>query len=486
MSSVSDNTQQEPHDPRSETHEPGSVMSAPLRMVTVGLLLSVGIVAFDGLGVTTALPRIADELDGLGTYGWAVSALMLASVVGTVIGGYIADRRGPKAPYIVGFIVFIVGLVLSATATTWTLFLLGRVVQGLGVGAIMSMAYVFVAIVYPQCLQARALALLSGAWIAPALIGPVASSALAEFSSWRILFVILVPLVLVAGIVTLRGLPPLGTGNARADNKLLHQLAFSTGLAIGSAVLLAGLEQDNPAVIAAMVFFGAAVMLISLRQVTPKGTLTVRRGVPAGIVTRATLSVSFFGIETFLPLAMTELRGASLMVAGLALAAGALVWVGGSMAQSRHEMRKGPATRRRDTVLGVVTMAVGITVISVTLLSDSTPIYLAIIGWIIGGFGMGVAYNASTTETFSETEPEAIGEMSGTIQMAQTLGTAVIAGAGTAVISAARASSGGLETGMTAIFTVTAFFALATIPAALRIRRHNTDPLTSGTEKAEP
>lgn len=483
---MSDSTHQDSPGTTLEATEPGSVMAPPLRMVTIGLLLSVGIVAFDGLGVTTALPRIADELGGLGTYGWAVSALMLASVVGTVIGGYIADRRGPKAPYIVGFIVFIVGLVLSATATTWTLFLLGRVVQGLGVGAIMSMAYVFVAIVYPQALQARALALLSGAWTVPALVGPMASSALAEFASWRILFLILVPLVLFAGTVTLRGLPPLGTGNARASNNVVRQLVFSIGLAIGSAVLLAGLEQDNPAVVAAMVLLGAVVMILTLRQVTPEGTLSVRRGVPAGIVARATLSVSFFGIETFLPLAMTELRGASLMVAGLGLAAGALVWVGGSMAQSRHEMRKGPATRRRDTVLGLVTLAVGITTIAVTLLSDSIPIYIAIIGWIIGGFGMGLAYNASTTETFSEAEPEAIGEMSGTIQMAQTLGTAVIAGTGTALISATQASSGGLTTGMTAIFAVTALFALAAIPAALRIRRHAPGTPTPGTDRAEP
>ncbi|MFT3968893.1 MAG: hypothetical protein QM695_01080 [Micropruina sp.] len=63
-------------------------------MVTIGLLVSVGIVAFDGLGVTTALPRIATELDGLGTYGWAVSALMLASVVA----GLIADRASPTSP----------------------------------------------------------------------------------------------------------------------------------------------------------------------------------------------------------------------------------------------------------------------------------------------------------------------------------------------------------------------------------------------------
>lgn len=73
-------------DGRTEPTEPTSVLAPSLRWLTIGMLVSVGIVAFDGLGVTTALPRIASELDGLTTYGWAISALMLASVVGTVIG----------------------------------------------------------------------------------------------------------------------------------------------------------------------------------------------------------------------------------------------------------------------------------------------------------------------------------------------------------------------------------------------------------------
>lgn len=141
---------------------PSGVFAPPLRLLTIGLLVSVGIVAFDGLGVTTAMPQIASDLGGMSTYGWAVSALMLVSVVGTVVGGYLADRTGPRRPYLAGLVVFIAGLLISATAPSWPIFLLGRAVQGLGVGAVMSMAYAVVAIAFPQRLQARALALLSG------------------------------------------------------------------------------------------------------------------------------------------------------------------------------------------------------------------------------------------------------------------------------------------------------------------------------------
>lgn len=450
--------------PPASPSEPGSVLAPSLRLVTIGLLVSVGIVAFDGLGVTTALPRIAGELDGLPTYGWAVSALMLASVIGTVVAGHLADRHGPRTPYVAGFVIFVAGLLVSATATSWPLFLLGRVVQGLGVGAILSMAYVFVALVYPASLQARALALISGAWTVPALVGPLASSALVEVATWRVLFSGLMPIVLIAGLITLRGLPRLGANSESERSSLSKQLVFSIGLAVSTGVLLAGLEQRGLTALICMVILGVVVMILSLRQVTPAGTLIARRGVPAGIATRAVLSLAFFGIEVFLPLAMTELRGASIMVAGLGVAAGALVWVAGSMAQSRHEQRRGTRTRRKDAILGLVTLAVGIAVIAATLLGDVLPVFVAVIGWAIGGFGMGLAYNATTAATFSETDPRAFGEMSGTIQMAQTLGTAVIAAVGTAFLSTTT-----LTVGLAAIFSTTALLALVAIPLALRI-----------------
>jgi MFS family permease len=447
--------------------EPTGVFAPPLRLLTLGLLVSVGIVAFDGLGVTTALPRIASDLDGMSTYGWAVSALMLASVVGTVVGGYAADRTGPRRPYVVGLAVFVIGLLVSATAPSWPLFLLGRAVQGLGVGAVMSMAYVVVAIAFPQKLQARALALLSGAWTVPALVGPMVSGVLTETASWRLLFLGLVPLVLVVAVITVPGVPTQHTPTARRPG-VSRNLVFSIGLAVSAGVLLAGLEQRNLPALLVMVALGAAVILWTLREVTPAGTLRARRGVPAGIATRLVLSMAFFGIETFLPLAMTGLRGASTLVAGAGVAAGALVWVGGSLLQSRREMRQGTDTRRGDSVAGLAILAVGIAVIAVTLLGETLPVGVAVVGWMVGGFGMGLAYNASTAETFSETSEDASGQMSGTIQMAQTLGTALVAGIGTAVIGGAGGGAE-LQVPMTGVFVLTGACALVAVPLAMRV-----------------
>ena len=64
---------------------------------TVGLLLTVAGVAFEALAVTTAMPATFYDLDGMAFYGWAFSAFGLTNLIGVVIAGDVADRRGPAA-----------------------------------------------------------------------------------------------------------------------------------------------------------------------------------------------------------------------------------------------------------------------------------------------------------------------------------------------------------------------------------------------------
>lgn len=101
-------------------------------------------VAFESLGVPTVLPGIAEDLDGLGAYGWGLSVLMLANIVGTVLAGRAADRRGSWRPMALGMLVFAAGCAVAGAAPSWLPFLVGRFGQGLGVGAVMSMAYTMI------------------------------------------------------------------------------------------------------------------------------------------------------------------------------------------------------------------------------------------------------------------------------------------------------------------------------------------------------
>ncbi|WP_267283508.1 MFS transporter [Amycolatopsis methanolica] len=254
----------------------------------------------------------------------------------------------------------------------------------------MAMAYTLIGLVYPERLHASMFALLSSAWTIPSLAGPVVAAAVASSAGWRWVFLAMIPLAGVAGWCTLPGLARPAATTLRSSR--WRPLVSSTALAAGTAILLAVLELRAVAVLVPLASAGFALAILALRQVTLAGTLVVRRGVPAGVVVRFLLCAVYFGTGAFLPLGLTELRHVSAFEAGLGLSAGALSWVAGSAAQANWDRN-----RRMAVGLGFAVLVAEVAVLAYGVLVG--PGLLAALGWVIGGAGMGVAFNAATTET---------------------------------------------------------------------------------------
>jgi MFS family permease len=450
------------------------VFTGAYRALSLGVILSVSMVAFESLGVATVLPGIARDLDGLGAYGWGLSALMLANIVGTVLAGRTADRGGPWRPAAAGMVVFAAGCAMAGAAGSWPLFLGGRFLQGLGVGAVMAMAYTVIGLVYPERLRARMFALLSSAWTIPALVGPVIGGTLADHVSWRAVFLLMLPIVGVAGALTLpslRGLHRPLAPNMTAAGQPWWGSPFASAvlLTAGTGVLLQALLLQDVVLLAVFAVAGLAVALPALRRVTPEGTLTARAGLGAGVAIRALLCGVYFGSEAFLPLGLQELRGQSASAAGVGLSTGALAWVAGSAWQARSD---GAQERGRagSVALGFLVLLVGVGVIALAILTESVPAWIAVGGWAIGGVGMGVAFNAATTDTLEQAPAERQGEVSGALQLAQTLATGVVAGFGGAALAVTEHDDLSVRTALAALFALTAVLALVGIPLSRRLR----------------
>ncbi len=105
------------------------------RAVTVGIVLLISLVAFENMGVGTAMPALVADLGTVSSYAWPFVAFIATNVVGTVLGGRWCDQHGPKVLLLVAPAVFGLGLLVAGTAGTMTQLLLGRVLQGLGAGA---------------------------------------------------------------------------------------------------------------------------------------------------------------------------------------------------------------------------------------------------------------------------------------------------------------------------------------------------------------
>src|SRR5580704_7840397 len=173
----------------------GGLMAPQRRALTVGLVLTVTFVASEALAVVTVMPVVARDLGGLRLYGWVFSGFMLGNVIGIVAAGREADRRGPAVPFVAGVVLFGAGLALAGLAPSMGVLVAGRVLQGVGAGAVPSVAYAAIGRSLPETLRPRMMAVLSTAWVAPGLVGPAVSAEVARLFGWRWVFLGLLPIV---------------------------------------------------------------------------------------------------------------------------------------------------------------------------------------------------------------------------------------------------------------------------------------------------
>jgi len=409
---------------------PSSIWKAPLRGLTIGLLLVVVATAFEALAVATILPITTRELGGLEWYGWAFSAFMLANLVGISVGGSETDQRGGGVPFLAGTLLFMAGLVVSGLSPSMAVVVAGRTLQGFGGGLLSAVAYASIARAYPVPLQPRMLATLSSAWVIPGLVGPGLASVIAEYAGWRWVFLGLTPWLLIASVLVLPALRSMPRGEGTAAHGRRNLVALQ--LALGAGLSLAGLEREAWWLVAVFVLSGGSVALHALVQLVPEGTLLARPGLPAALAVMGLLNFAFFGAEAFLPLALDRVRGMPVSLAGLSLTAAALSWTAGAWLPVPLGRR---LSRRVIVLTGLIIVAIGIGG-TLLVLMPRAPAELAVAAWGIAGLGMGLAFTTSSAAILEAAPKGEEGSTSAALQLAQVLGAAVATGVGGAIVAA--------------------------------------------------
>ena len=131
--------------------------------MTLGAVALIFLAAIESLAVTTVMPVVSAALDGETLFAVAFAGTLATSVIGMVAAGAWSDARGPRGALYVSVSLFLLGLVISGVATTMHVFLLGRLVQGLGTGGQTVALYVVVARLYPPHLHGRVFAAFAAA-----------------------------------------------------------------------------------------------------------------------------------------------------------------------------------------------------------------------------------------------------------------------------------------------------------------------------------
>lgn len=442
------------------------------RNLTFGLVLTITLVAFEALAVSTVMPIVAAELGGLELYGWVFTAFMLGSLIGIVVSGGIIDRRGLGVPFAVGIGLFAIGLVVGGLAPSMGVLVGARFLQGLGAGAIPPIAYVAIGRCLPERLRPQMFATLSTAWVLPGVIGPAIAGFIGETFDWRFVFIGLLPLIGVAALIAFPAVRRVGPPDDVADLEAAASASFrrrfplALRVAAGTALFLAGLTSGEPLATLALVAAGVVLGLPALHALTPAGTLRLARGLPTAVLLRGLLTFAFFGIDAYVALALVDWRGLSATEAGISLTAATLAWAAGSWIQARLAQRYPP---ERFAQIGFVVTVVGLATFGVVLLPEVSP-WVAIPTFGIAGLGMGLAYAPLTLIVLREAPAGEQGGASAALSLTDSLGTALGTGVTGALVAASVRADGSAVIGLAVGFALAVAIGLVALAASGRLR----------------
>ena len=212
--------------------EPLRTGTAAGRWVIAATVLGSGIAFLDGSVVNVALPTIGRDLDtDLAGLQWILDGYLVTLTGLLLLGGSLGDRYGRRRMFVIGLVAFTVASVLCALAPTATWLTLARALQGAGGALLVPGSLAIISASFHPDDRGRAV----GAWSALAgvasAVGPFVGGWLVQAWSWRLIFLINVPIAAVAVAITLRHVPESSDHREHGSIDVAGAVTVSAGLA---------------------------------------------------------------------------------------------------------------------------------------------------------------------------------------------------------------------------------------------------------------
>lgn len=305
------------------------------------LLICMGIwlYAADSTVTVTIMPSVGRALNGYQWFGWATAGYLLGSVVAGASASLIALRIGLRRATAAAAFAYAIGCALSASAPNIVLFLLGRILQGIGGGWIVGFCMVAVGLIFPNRLLPKVYALTASIWGVATLLGPMVGGLFADHGSegWRAAFWFFAAQAMITALCALKMLP-----TERGDKTI--GVAWLQLALIAAAVLAIGFADRVTGFLPAMLLLAIAVAALcsaviidgrASARLLPTGAADPRTIPGAIFLAVFLLCASTMGFTLYGALILQTVHGFSALVAGYVIAGEALSWSTASLTVSR-------------------------------------------------------------------------------------------------------------------------------------------------------
>lgn len=418
------------------------------RMTLIALLVVFLLSALDMSIVSTAMPRIIEDLNGLELYAWVTTAYMLASTVLVPIYGKLGDLYGRKLILIIGVSIFLLGSALCGLSGEFgTLPLLGdgmhqlilfRGVAGTGGAALFTSAIAIISDLYAPRERAKFMGLFGAIFGLATIIGPAVGGFLTDYAAvsignyaiagWRWVFYVNLPLGFVALFMIIAKTPRSNHASGGNVDYLGAVLLIAAFVPFLLALTWGGREHAWGSPLIIEMLCGAAVGLTlfvlverkAQHPIVPLALFKIRAFTVTNLTTFV-ISSAFFGVVTFVPLYMQVVQGVSATTSGMALFPLMLGMMFSSISSGRLVSRWG---HYKPFIIGGNSVLIIGIFFFLQIGPDTTTLDLA---WrmVVVGFGLGPTQSLASLIVQSAVPPNQIGIATSSSQFFRQIGSTI-------------------------------------------------------------
>jgi EmrB/QacA subfamily drug resistance transporter len=418
------------------------------------IMLATLLSALDQTIVATALPEIADDLHGFEELSWVVTAYLLSTTVTVPLYGKLSDLYGRRRLFIVSITIFLAGSALCGLSQSIGQLIAFRALQGVGAGGLIPLSQAAIADLFSPRERGRYQGYVGAMWATAAVAGPLLGGTLTDIASWRWIFLINLPLGIVALAVVVK---TMRVPHVPREHSIDYAGAVALSIGVTAVLLASGwggtsYAWDSAEVIAAAAVgvAGLAVFAYVERRVTePLLELDLFRGRTFSVSTAAALLIGgvLFGITIYVPVYVQRVLGSSATSSGVVLIPLSFGWVLASFGSGQSISRTG--RYKAFPIIGSLLVLAGCVLLA--LLDGDSSRLVVTLDLTIVGLGMGTMFQTFVIATQNRVAMTEIGVATAAIQFSRSMGGS-LAVAGLGALLTARVASGSLEDATHAVF----------------------------------
>ncbi|MGH1331492.1 MAG: MDR family MFS transporter [Paracoccaceae bacterium] len=400
----------------------------PVRLILITVASVLFLASLGQTIISTALPTIVGELNGLDHISWVITAYLLASTVGAPIAGKLGDLFGRKIVLQGAIFIFLGGALIGGFAQSMGMLVAGRFIQGLGGGSLIVVAMAVVADFVPARERGRVQGFLSGVFGLSTVIGPFLGGIIVHEVNWHWIFFVNFPVGILAFVILSVVLEPT---KARAQRSIDYLGAgFLTAL-LASLVLTLNLGG------ALYPWASAPVLgLIGFSTLCLIGFILVERRAKEPILPLKLFTVNnflvvnsmgclvgaaMFGTITFMPLFMQMVKGVDPITSGMFVLPMMVGLIGGSITAGRIMSYTGRYKRLPMMSTGLLCFAM----LLLSTLSAQTPLWMIALFMFLAGLGIGPVMSVGVAAVQNAVPGTVLGVATASVNMFRLIGGAL-------------------------------------------------------------